>query len=284
MNAIRKLIPILFASLLTAMVAGCAKPPKVEFLPLDLTGLTTEANIYGHPSTVFSKDNWPTIEYIYNGAFVSGVVANFFLVNSGGSGEVTLTSTLADLERITTAELAAGKSYIVRVVVDMGRNTAWGSGVTEDYSINLAAGDTTETYSYTCNISTGIEIKEIRVLELDPEGEVSPENFPDEEFLTAAIWVERFDKAIKPQQAVRFLEDGQFLTRGLGENQRLKKAPGYGKDEWRIDNGELLLSFNDGSEVQRYELTSKDAGSFLGTSSIDEYPRRLSLEQPINGK
>jgi hypothetical protein len=271
-------LPVLMSILIIANPA-CAQAPAIEFLPLDYSKLTTRYNVYRQPSNIFTNDYWPIVDYQFHAAWVQGVYVNFFLKNSGGSGEVVLTAR-SNNEKMQPYTFEAGKSYIVRIYITLGATPPWpGSGggniPLTNYPVSLTVGSETKETTFSCTPSSELAIERIIVEELIPEEvEVSQNNFPDEELFADTTWYEQYDKSAMVNETIKFREDGHFgyIGGGIGKYS-------FDRNKWKIESGELVLSYNNDFVTCRYRLTSKDAKFFIGSCGKDNIPRKLLLAE-----
>lgn len=261
MRSTHAVATLVFPFLLSSLNLACTPKPEIEFLPLDYSIQTVDMNVYGSPHTVFTKELWPAVEYQYDGAFIIGVVASFYFRNTGGTGEVEFLANAGGPEIQETALLEAGKSYAARVAISISNTVAWGYATPVNYPVGLRAGEVHMSLTYPSNPAS-TEISRMVIQELEPAvSEVSVDDFPDEPWFAGTTWVEQYDKGLQRTGTIQFREDGHF---------------GDERNSWSIEDGFLVLSFNNGYATHRYELTSKDAAYYLGTSSGDDFPRRLS--------
>jgi len=141
--------------LLVLIIGSCNRGPEIERINIDTSKTITTFNAYGQPDTVYSNNGYPIIKYIWDGAFIDKLIANYYFTNTGNYGDCEfIVSIIAERKRIF--KLKANKSYILRILVkEFGSTLYWERSEWEKYVISIKANGIEDQITFSAPVSLG---------------------------------------------------------------------------------------------------------------------------------
>ena len=242
------------------------KKPILEKISVDISQVYTLNNAYGQTEVSYSKNDYPMLEYFWDGAFLKYSMANLYLENIGSDGDCELI--ISETKHKQTFSLKANTSYILRV-------KPWNIDKYLDNCITLEMDKLILTSTQKSKLNGYYDIT---LEELPKVSDVDSSNLPDKKWFNNTIWEYRKKYCVTIEYYIKLRSDGLFGYISYPKDPADVKPEKFkfdGNDKWTIRDGFLYLDWNGGYATVKYKLTNKNTDYFLGTHSNSTAQRML---------